>query len=52
MDLTHPNGDAVTDTAADTNVPEPQGTEDETNTEGGNTQETDGYTNDEADLAE
>ncbi|MCI6173256.1 MAG: hypothetical protein MR671_03240, partial [Clostridiales bacterium] len=38
------------DTAADTNVPEPKGTEAQSDTEGGNTMETDGYTNDETGL--
>ncbi len=52
MDLTNPNGDAVADTTADTNVPEPQGTEEASDTAGGNTKETDGYTNEEAALAQ
>ncbi len=43
---------ANSDMAADTNVPEPQGTEDEDNTSGGNRQEADGYTNEEAGLTE
>lgn len=48
MDLDNPKGeDPVTDAAADTNVPEPAGEEDEKNTAGGNTEETDGVTNEE-----
>ena len=43
---------ANSDMAADTNVPEPQGTEDEDNTSGGNRQEADGFTNEEAGLTE
>lgn len=50
MDLDNPNGDAVSDTVADTNVPEPQGTEQASDTAGGNTKETNGYTNEEAGL--
>ncbi|MDO4620765.1 MAG: penicillin-binding transpeptidase domain-containing protein [Lachnospiraceae bacterium] len=43
-------GSANADTTADTNVPEPQGTENASNTSGGNTKETEGYTNKEAGL--
>ncbi len=43
-------GPANADTVADTNVPEVQGVEDESETAGGNTLETDGYTNEEAGL--
>ncbi len=50
MDLANPSGEAVTDAAADTNVPEVQGSEDARDTEGGNTAEEDGYTNEEAGL--
>ncbi len=50
MDLDNPTGEAVADTGADTNVPEVQGSEDAENTEGGNTAEEDGYTNEEAGL--
>ncbi len=50
MDLANPSGEAVTDAAADTNVPEVQGSEDARATEGGNTAEEDGYTNEEAGL--
>ena len=48
MDLGNPKGeDPMTDAVADTNVPEPEGTEDSENTAGGNTEETDGVTNEE-----
>ena len=40
------------DTVADTNVPEPQGNENEANTAGGNTLQTYGYTNEEAGFEE
>ena len=43
-------GTPTADTVADTNVPEVQGMEDEAETAGGNTLETDGYTNEEAGL--
>ena len=43
-------GTPNTDTVADTNVPEVQGTENAADTAGGNTVETDGYTNEEAGL--
>ena len=42
----------VADTVADTNVPEVQGVEDAANITGGNNQETDGYTNEEAGMTE
>jgi stage V sporulation protein D (sporulation-specific penicillin-binding protein) len=42
----------TSDTTADTNVPEVQGSEDADNIAGGNNQETDGYTNEEAGLSE
>ncbi|HAE44037.1 MAG TPA: cell division protein FtsI [Lachnospiraceae bacterium] len=42
----------VADTVADTNVPEVQGIEDAANITGGNNQETDGYTNEEAGMTE
>lgn len=42
----------TTDTTADTNVPEVQGSEDAANIAGGNNQETDGYTNEEAGMTE
>ena len=42
----------TSDTTADTNVPEVQGSEDAENIAGGNNQETDGYTNEEAGLSE
>ncbi len=41
-------GSPTADMVPDTNVPEPQGHENAANTAGGNTQETDGYTNEEA----
>ena len=43
-------GPTNADTVADTNVPEVQGNEDASETAGGNTLETDGYTNEEAGL--
>ena len=42
----------VADTVADTNIPEVQGIEDAANITGGNNQETDGYTNEEAGMTE
>ncbi len=42
----------TSDTTADTNVPEVQGSENSENIAGGNNQETDGYTNEEAGLSE
>ena len=51
-DFDNPTGEEAADTAADTNVPEPQGTEDASDTAGGNTQEEDGYTNEEAGIEE
>ncbi len=50
LDLDRPEGEAEMESAADANVPEPKGTEDASNTQGGNTAETDGYTNEEAGL--
>jgi stage V sporulation protein D (sporulation-specific penicillin-binding protein) len=50
FDFDKPDGEAEADTSADTNVPEPQGTEKSSDTAGGNTLETDGYTNEEAGL--
>ncbi|MDO4804944.1 MAG: penicillin-binding protein 2 [Lachnospiraceae bacterium] len=44
--------EVTTDTTADTNVPEVQGNEDAANVAGGNNQETDGYTNEEAGMTE
>lgn len=52
LDLTNPDGQAVADTTTDTNVPEVQGTEKASDTKGGNTAETDGYTNEEAQTAQ
>lgn len=56
LDIDKPNGeeetDNVSDTVADTNVPEPQGTGQDSDTEGGNTKEANGYTNEEAGLAQ
>lgn len=49
--LETPLGDSQSDTTADTNVPEVQGTENPAETAGGNNQETEGYTNEEAGLA-
>ena len=45
-------GTPTADTVADTNVPEVQGTENAADTAGGNTLETDGYTNEEAGLTD
>ena len=50
FDYTNPTGEQDVDEAADTNVPEVSGTEDASDTAGGNTEETDGYTNEEAGL--
>ncbi len=50
MDLANPTGESAADTAADMNVPEVQGSEDAANTEGGNTAEEDGFTNEEAGI--
>ena len=50
FDYTNPTGQQDVDEAADTNVPEVSGTEDASDTAGGNTEETDGYTNEEAGL--
>ncbi len=49
--LETPLGESQSDTTADTNVPEVQGSEDPAETAGGNNQETEGYTNEEAGLA-
>ncbi len=49
-DMDNPDGTAQADTAADTNVPEVQGTENAADTAGGNNLETNGYTNEEAGL--
>lgn len=49
--LETPLGEVQSDTIADTNVPEVQGSEDPAETAGGNNQETEGYTNEEAGLA-
>ena len=52
-DFDNVNGtQATADTTADTNVPEVQGTENAADTAGGNNEETDGYTNEEAGLTE
>ena len=50
LDFDNPTGEEEADTAADTNVPEPQGTGAGDQAEGGNTQEEDGYTNEEAGM--
>ncbi len=54
FDIGSPTGETEmdADTAADTNVPEPQGSENASQTAGGNTQEEDGYTNEEAGVTE
>ena len=54
MDIGTPAGgtETDTDTAADTNVPEPQGTGNASQTAGGNTQEENGFTNEEAGVTE
>ena len=49
-DFDNPTGEEEADTAADTNVPEPQGADAGTEAEGGNTQEEEGYTNEEAGM--
>lgn len=51
-DFDRPTGDADTDVAADTGVPEMTGDTDGSETGGGNTMETDGYTNEEAGIDE
>lgn len=50
-DYANPSGTAETDTQADTNVPDVTGAETENGTDGGNTEQTDGVTNEDAGLA-